>query len=173
MLANRNLHVHVLRLYTLNIMYYAYAHCNNIMVTIMVTKRAWTILSPHVVMQEVLAKCRVKIVTPPPPPNEPPPPIFFLNNNVTNGDHLISLFEICQYVSPPEKVLHISYVLTLTGKIFITQICLSRVNDCIEDMVTFTALAKIYSTKYFCNVARLSEIFNFHVYTHTMYSSSD
>ena len=38
---------------------------------------------------------------------------------------------------------------------------LSCVNDYIEDMVTFTALAKIYSTEYFCNtkVAGLGEIF--------------
>ena len=38
---------------------------------------------------------------------------------------------------------------------------LSCVNDYIEDMATFTALAKIYSTEYFCNtkVARLGEIF--------------
>ena len=57
MLVSRNLHMHVLRLYTFNIMCYAYARYN--MVTIMVTKRAWTILSPHAVMQEVLAKCRV------------------------------------------------------------------------------------------------------------------
>ena len=36
-----------------------------------------------------------------------------------------------------------------------------RVNDYIEDMATFTALAKIYSTEYFCNVevAGLGEIF--------------
>ena len=35
------------------------------------------------------------------------------------------------------------------------------VNDYIEDMATFTALAKIYSTEYFCNtkVAGLGEIF--------------
>ena len=38
---------------------------------------------------------------------------------------------------------------------------LSCVNDYIEDMATFTALVKIYSTKYFCNtkVAGLGEIF--------------
>ena len=46
---------------------------------------------------------------------------------------------------------------------------LSCINDYIEDMATFTALVKIYSTEYFCNtkVARLGEIFvkeNFHVY---------
>ena len=44
---------------------------------------------------------------------------------------------------------------------------LSCVNDYIEDIATFTALAKIYSTEYFCNtkVAGLGEIFstkNFH-----------
>ena len=44
---------------------------------------------------------------------------------------------------------------------FLSANFLSRVNDCIEDMVTYTALAKIYSTKYFCNtkVAVLGEIF--------------
>ena len=38
---------------------------------------------------------------------------------------------------------------------------LSYVNDYIEDMATFTALAKIYSTKYFCNtkISVLGEIF--------------
>ena len=38
---------------------------------------------------------------------------------------------------------------------------LSCVNDYVEDMVTFTTLVKIYSTKYFCNtkVAGLGEIF--------------
>ena len=46
---------------------------------------------------------------------------------------------------------------------------LSRVNDYIEDMVTFTALAKIYSTKYFCNtkvsgVGKILSSENFHVY---------
>ena len=37
---------------------------------------------------------------------------------------------------------------------------LSCINDYIEDMTTFTALAKIYSTKYFCDtkVAGLGEI---------------
>ena len=38
---------------------------------------------------------------------------------------------------------------------------MSCVNDYIEDVVTFTALAKIYSTEYLCNtkVARVDEIF--------------
>ena len=38
---------------------------------------------------------------------------------------------------------------------------LSCVNDYIEDMVTFTALVKIYSIEYFCNtkVAGVGEIF--------------
>jgi hypothetical protein len=38
---------------------------------------------------------------------------------------------------------------------------LSHVKDYIEDMVTFSALAKIFSTKFFCNtkVAGLGEIF--------------
>ena len=37
---------------------------------------------------------------------------------------------------------------------------LSSVNDYIEDMVIFTALAKTYSTEYFCNtkVAGLGEV---------------
>ena len=40
------------------------------------------------------------------------------------------------------------------------EILLLCVDDFIEDMVTFTALEKIYSTKYFCNtkVAGLGEI---------------
>ena len=51
---------------------------------------------------------------------------------------------------------------------------LSRVNDYIEDMVTFTALAKIYSTNYFCNTkdSGIGKIFvkSFHVYD-TLFSS--
>ena len=48
----------------------------------------------------------------------------------------------------------------LLAKVFIREF-LSRVNICIEDMATFTALAKIYSTEYFCNtkVSGLGEIF--------------
>ena len=47
---------------------------------------------------------------------------------------------------------------------------LSRVNDYIEYIATFTTLAKIYSTKYFCNtkVAGLGEILsseNFWLYS--------
>ena len=47
----------------------------------------------------------------------------------------------------------------LIGEIFIAHNFLSRANDYIEDMATFATLAKIYSTKYFCNtkVARLGE----------------
>ena len=44
---------------------------------------------------------------------------------------------------------------------------LSCVNDYIEDMVTFTALAKIYFTEYFCNTKRLAKFLsseNFVVY---------
>ena len=49
----------------------------------------------------------------------------------------------------------------LAGEIFYPLIFLSRVNDYIDDMATFTALAKIYSIEYFCNtkVSGLSEIF--------------
>ena len=38
---------------------------------------------------------------------------------------------------------------------------LSRIDDYTEDMATFTALAKIYSSEYFCNarVAGIGEIF--------------
>ena len=38
---------------------------------------------------------------------------------------------------------------------------MSRIDDYTEDMVTFTALAKIYSSEYFCNarVAGIGEIF--------------
>ena len=51
---------------------------------------------------------------------------------------------------------------------FLSYKFLSCVNDYIEDMATFTTLAKIYCTEYFCNtkVAGLGEIFvkqNFHV----------
>ena len=44
---------------------------------------------------------------------------------------------------------------------FLSANFLFRVNYCIEDMVTITALVKIYSTEYFCNtrVSGLGEIF--------------
>ena len=49
------------------------------------------------------------------------------------------------------------------GDIFIVQffVLYTCVNDYIEDMATFTALAKIYFTEYFCNakVAGLGESF--------------
>ena len=56
----------------------------------------------------------------------------------------------------------------LIGEIFMMNF-LSCVHDYIEDMVTFTALMKTYSTEYFFNtkVAGLGEIFvkqNFHIY---------
>ena len=49
----------------------------------------------------------------------------------------------------------------LIGEIIITRIFCPVLIDYIEDMATFTALAKIYSTEYFCNtkVAVLGEIF--------------
>ena len=42
------------------------------------------------------------------------------------------------------------YLLSLV-KVFIYEIFFSRVNDCIEDMVTFIILAIINSVKCFCN----------------------
>ena len=59
-----------------------------------------------------------------------------------------------------EKIFAISPPV-LAGKIFFFVKFLFRVNDCIEDMVTFTALEKIYSTEYFCDtkVPVLGEIF--------------
>ena len=36
---------------------------------------------------------------------------------------------------------------------------LSCINDCIEDMATFTALVKVYSTEYFC-IARIAVLGN-------------
>ena len=42
-------------------------------------------------------------------------------------------------------------MLALVSEIFIQAFFLSYVNDYIEDMATFTAMEKIYSTKYFCN----------------------
>ena len=58
----------------------------------------------------------------------------------------------------------------IIGEIFIFANFLSCVNDYIEDMATFTVLAKIYSTKYFCNtkVSGLGKILsseNFHLYS--------
>ena len=48
---------------------------------------------------------------------------------------------------------------------------LSCVNDYIEDMATFTALAKIYFTKYFCNtkVSGVGEIFVKRKFSHIQY----
>ena len=45
------------------------------------------------------------------------------------------------------------------------------VNDYIEDMATFTAMAKIYSTEYICNtkVAGLGEIFVQRKLSHMVY----
>ena len=50
---------------------------------------------------------------------------------------------------------------------------LSCVNDYIEDMATFTALVKIYSTKYFCStkVAGLGEIFVKRKFSRIWYSN--
>ena len=49
----------------------------------------------------------------------------------------------------------------LAGENLYLQNFLPCINDYIEDMATFTALAKIYFTEYFCNTkaARLGEIF--------------
>ena len=49
----------------------------------------------------------------------------------------------------------------IIGEIFLSANFLSCVNDYIEDMATFTTLAKIYSTEYFCNtkVSGLGETF--------------
>ena len=56
--------------------------------------------------------------------------------------------------------------LVLTGEFFITVFFLSCAKDCIEDMVTFTASAKIFPPN-FSKVAGLVSILsseNFHVY---------
>ena len=49
----------------------------------------------------------------------------------------------------------------LTWANFLSREFLSRIDDYTEDMVTFTALVKIYSSEYFCNarVAGIGEIF--------------
>ena len=62
--------------------------------------------------------------------------------------------------SPGENFRQFCHVLSL-AKFFLSVNFLSRDNDYIEDMATFTALAKIYSTEYFCNakVAGIGEIF--------------
>ena len=54
-----------------------------------------------------------------------------------------------------------NFAICLHWRNFYREFFLSSVNDCIEDMATFTAWAKIYSTKYFCNteVAGLGEKF--------------
>ena len=48
---------------------------------------------------------------------------------------------------------------------------LSCVKDCIEDMVTLTALAKISTSNFFCNtkVVELGEIFIQRKFSHTRY----
>ena len=62
--------------------------------------------------------------------------------------------------SPGENFCKFRHLL-LYDKIFLSVNFLSCVNDYIEDMATFTALAKIYSIEYFCNtkVSGLGEIF--------------
>ena len=44
-----------------------------------------------------------------------------------------------------------NFAIDFIGKIFYHTTFLSCVDDYIEDMATFTTLAKIYSTNYFCN----------------------
>ena len=136
--------------------------------------------------------CLSKSTRPPPPqPTNTFPEL--LNNNVTNSDSLRNLFEYLSVCPSPEKALvyqlGIDCLHHMHGKFHQEKIFAnftthshwwnfyhtnsSCINDCIEDMVTFTALVKIYSTKlkYFCEVAGLGKIFvrkSFHVY-----SSSD
>ena len=50
---------------------------------------------------------------------------------------------------PGESFHQICHLFSLV-KFLSREFFLSCVNDYIEDMVTFTALAKIYSTEYFC-----------------------
>ena len=59
----------------------------------------------------------------------------------------------------------------LTGEKLIMLIFVC-IKDCIETMVTFTALAKIYSTKRFCNTAKNSRIqCIMHTYTPAMHNT--
>ena len=60
---------------------------------------------------------------------------------------------------PAENFRQLHHLLSLAK--IVSMNFLSCVNDRIDDMATFTALAKIYSTEYFCNtkVAGLGEIF--------------
>ena len=54
-----------------------------------------------------------------------------------------------------------NFTTCLHGRNFYPANFLSRIDDYTEDMATFTTLAKIYSSEYFCNarVARIGEIF--------------
>ena len=60
---------------------------------------------------------------------------------------------------PGENFHQFRHLLLLAN--FLLREFLSRVDDYPEDMMTFTALAKIYSTEYFCDtkVAGVDEIF--------------
>ena len=74
---------------------------------------------------------------------------------------------------PGENLCQFHHLLLLAK--FLSHKFLSCVNDYIEDMATFTALAKIYSTEYFCNtkVARLSEIFVQQKFCRLQYQSTN
>ena len=123
-----------------------------------------------------------------------------LHLEFTHGEHWRSLLSLFAHILTLtyQHMDNISYVHTLTycicrnfhqEKIFANfAICshwrnfyhanfMSRVNDYIEDMATFTALAKIYSTKYFCNTKvygvgeifvkwKFSRIWYIHTYIH-------
>ena len=68
-------------------------------------------------------------------------------------DHLAinSLYVLLysQKFSPGENFCQFCCLLLLAK--FLSANFLSGINDCIEDMMIFTRLAKIYSTEYFCN----------------------
>ena len=83
---------------------------------------------------------------------------FKLKSSFTKVTPLYSILYTRKF-SSGEKFRKFRHLFSLAK--FLSWNFLSRVNDCINNMATFTTLAKIYSTKYFCNtkVSELGEIF--------------
>jgi hypothetical protein len=85
---------------------------------------------------------------------------------------------LCEWVCVFKLPWHILKPALITWRTFYPTNFLLHVNACTKDMVTFTALAKIYSTKRFCNTKGSWAEWNFypmkifHVYsTHKVYST--
>ena len=85
---------------------------------------------------------------------------MFYTISYVNKHHWLILYSIYHIARNfrQEKIFANFTTCSFWGKFYTN---FSHVSDCIEDMVTFTALVKIFSTEYFCNtkVVGLGEIF--------------